>query len=184
MSAIDTSLSGTLTGAKTSNRFNELTSEDFVKIMFTELSNQDPLKPNDSNALLQQMSSLRSIESDLALSKKLDAVVSQNQLATAGGLLGKYVTGYTENFEPAEGIVRSVTQTTSGPVLNLAGGARVPFGNVNQFKEPPASSTPTGNSGGTGNTGGTGTTPPRNTTPPQQSNPNTPVSGNTTAPGT
>lgn len=182
MSTIDTSLSGTLSGVPSGNRFNELTSEDFVKIMFTELSNQDPLKPNDSNALLQQMSSLRSIESDLALSKKLDAVVSQNQLATAGGLLGKYVTGYTDVFEPAEGIVRSVTQTLDGPVLNLVNGARVPFGNVTQFREPPAPTTPTTP---TGNTGGT-TNPPQPASPPtpRLADPDHPMSDDTDAPGT
>ena len=79
--------------------FSSLKSQDFVKIMFTELSNQDPLKPNDSNALLEQMSSLRSIQSDLDLSEKLEALVSQNQMASASGLLGRLVSGVSENNE-------------------------------------------------------------------------------------
>jgi hypothetical protein len=91
--------------------------------MFTELSNQDPLKPNDSNTLLQQFSSLRNIEANLSLQDKLGAVVSQGQLSTAGSLLGKYISGYTDNFVPAEGIVKSVSQSSDGPVLNLANGS-------------------------------------------------------------
>ena len=45
------------------SRFNELASEDFIQIIFTELTNQDPLAPNDTSALLDQLNSIRSIES-------------------------------------------------------------------------------------------------------------------------
>src|SRR5947207_52603 len=118
------------------DRFSELTTSDFVKIMFTELSNQDPLKPNDSNTLLQQFSSLRNIEADMALQNKLETVVSQGQLLTAGNLLGKYVLGFTDNFSPAEGFVNSVSQTADGPVLNLSDGSRVAFKNIKQIYDP------------------------------------------------
>ena len=69
----------------TADRDKYMADEEFVKIMFTELSNQDPLKPNDSNQMLQQLSSLRSIQSDIELSNKLESIVTQNQLAFAWG---------------------------------------------------------------------------------------------------
>jgi len=56
--AIDQSVS-----ALSSNRFSELKSEDFIRIIFTELANQDPLQPNDTGALLDQLNSIRDIES-------------------------------------------------------------------------------------------------------------------------
>ena len=161
MSAISSSLSGT-SALSTGNsgiasQFSQLTSEDFVKIMMTELTSQDPLKPNDSNALLQQFSSLRNIESSLALQNKLTDVVSQNQLSTAGSLLGKYVQGYTDNFDAVEGTVKSISQTASGPVLNLASGARIPFKNIANILDR-SSTTTTGTIGTNGTTGTTGTT--------------------------
>ena len=170
-SSIASSLDSTVSQAETAatpSRFNELTSSDFVKIMLTELSNQDPLKPNDSSALLQQFSSIRNIEADLALQTKLETVVTQGQLSTAGSLLGKYVVGFTDNFADAEGFVNSISQTASGPVLNLSDGSRVSFKNISQIYDP---------LGGTGNpttnpttnpTGNTTGTPPTNppTTPP------------------
>lgn len=147
MSALSSSLSGAgglgIAPSAAPSRFGQLKSEDFVKIMFTELTNQDPLKPNDSNTLLQQFSSLRNIEADISLQKKLGEVVSQGQLSTAGALLGKYVQGYTENFDPTEGVVRSITQTADGPVLNLVNGARIPFKNVHSIFDPPTATTPT-----------------------------------------
>lgn len=146
------------------SRFSELTSEQFVKILFTELSNQDPLKPNDSNALLQQVSSIRSIESDLALQNKLQSVVTQNQLSTAGALLGKYVTGLSESLDPVEGTVRSVSQTKDGPVLVLASGARIPFESVNQIRDPATTNNTQTNP--TSDSTPTPTPTPTNQTPP------------------
>ena len=136
-------------GADAANGFSDLSSEEFVKIIFTELSKQDPLKPNDSSALLEQMSSLRSIQSDIDLSRKLESMVTQNQLASAGNMIGKYVSGYTAGFERTEGYVISISRTSEGPVLNLDTGLRIPFDNVDEmidpsiFGPPPTQPTPT-----------------------------------------
>ena len=137
MSSIGT-VSGLGTVSPNQNAFSELTSEEFVKIMFTELSNQDPLKPNDSSALLDQMSSLRSIQSDIDLSSKLEAMVAQNQLAAAGGLIGKYVSGVSTGNQRVEGAVLSVSRTSEGPILNLSNGYRVRFENVDEMIDPSA----------------------------------------------
>ncbi len=134
----------------TPNAFSDLTSEEFVKIMFTELSNQDPLKPNDSSALLEQMANLRSIQSDLELGKRLDALTTRNELAAAGGLIGKLVSGLTESGERIIGAVRSVSRTKDGPVLNLDNGARVAFSRVDEMAEP----APAGDAGGGDESGG------------------------------
>jgi len=120
-----------------SDAFSDLTSEDFVKIMFTELSNQDPLKPNDSNALLQQMSNLRSIQSDLDLSDKLNSLVSQNQMSSASNLLGKVISGVSEDSERVIGVVSTVSRTDDGPVLTLTDGTRVHFDQVDELADLP-----------------------------------------------
>lgn len=118
------------------NAFSALTSEQFVKIMFSELSSQDPLKPNDSNQLLQQMSNLRNIEADLQLQSKLGTLVSQNQLSSASGMIGAYVSGISEDSRRVEGIVARVSQTKDGPVLTLTSGARVPFSKLDEIADP------------------------------------------------
>jgi len=130
--------------------FSDLKSQDFVKIMFTELSNQDPLKPNDSNALLQQMSSLRSIQSDLDLSSKLESLVSQNQMASASNLLGRYVSGLSETNQRVIGVVATVSRTSDGPVLTLDDGTRVPFSQVDELAGAPSQPSSPGGTGGHG----------------------------------
>jgi hypothetical protein len=74
-------------GQRTPNRFNEMTSEDFMKIIFTELENQDPLQPNDTSALLDQLGSIRSIESDVKLTEQLQALVRENRESACRGEL-------------------------------------------------------------------------------------------------
>jgi len=132
-----TSLDPAQLSSATPNAFSELNSEEFVKIMFTELGHQDPLKPNDSAALLQQMSSLRSIQSDIELSNKLQSLVNENQLASAGNMIGRLVSGLTEDNLRVYGTVISVSRTDHGPILNLNNGFRVPFSSVDEMTDPP-----------------------------------------------
>lgn len=118
------------------NGFAELTSSQFVQIMFTELTNQDPFEPNDSQAMLDQLSSLRSIESDIRLGDQLDKVVSRTEFAAASQLIGQLVSGISEQSTRVVDIVFSVSQTDDGPVLNLMSGQRVRMDNVIEVTSP------------------------------------------------
>jgi len=134
-SAID-SLTNPSASATKASRFSDLSSEQFTKIMFAELKNQDPLKPNDSAQLLDQIANLRSIESNLSMESKLKALVSQNQLSTAGTLIGASISGISETNERVTGIVRAVNRTDAGPVLMLKSGVRIPFDQVDSITLP------------------------------------------------
>jgi flagellar basal-body rod modification protein FlgD len=123
-------VSSSRAAATTPNAFSDLTSEQFVKIMFTELTKQDPTKPTDSNTLLQQMSSLRTIQSSLDLSRQIDSLVSQNQFAAAATMIGRRVEGLDDLNFRAVGRVVSVSRTADGPVLRLETGQRMRFDKV------------------------------------------------------
>ncbi|VAX41197.1 hypothetical protein MNBD_PLANCTO03-411 [hydrothermal vent metagenome] len=114
---------------------NGLSSEEFFQLIFAEMSNQDPLKPNDTSALLDQIANIRSIESDVDLVDKLGELVGQNEMAAGAGLIGRLVSGLSEASERVTGIVNSVSRTEEGVVLNLDGGMRVPMGDVDRVLE-------------------------------------------------
>ena len=114
---------------------NGLSSEEFLQLIFTEMSNQDPLEPNDTSALLDQIANIRSIESDVDLVDKLGELVGQNEMAAGAGLIGRLVSGLSEANERVTGIVNSVSRTEEGVVLNLDGGMRVPMGDVDRVLE-------------------------------------------------
>jgi len=139
MSAIDTATSTAAAAtAKPGGDFGVLSNNEFLQIIFTELTNQDPLSPNETKDLLQQISVIRGIESDTALTDSLGTLVNQNALAQAGGLIGKFVTGRNELGDKAEDFVLSVTSTTDGPVLNLLNGQRIAMDKIEEIIDPAA----------------------------------------------
>ncbi len=120
----------------TPNQFSEMSSEDFIKIIFTELANQDPFDPNDSAALLQQLSSIRSIESDLRLTQQLQALVQENQLASAGNLIGKIVGGLTEENDRVAGYAVAVHREGSKVYIELDKGWLIPASGIETVFDP------------------------------------------------
>lgn len=154
-------MSGTSTASAGANRFTDMSSEEFIRIIFTELQNQDPFQPNDSGALLEQLNSIRSIESDMQLSKRLEDIVFQNQLSGAGNLIGKRVAGLTEDAQRVGGTVQSVARSDDRIALVLDNGWIIPLENVEYIDQAPGA-------------GGATTSPP---TPPAPAvTPNTVIS--------
>lgn len=132
--AIDSVLgAGEGTRTEAGDAFSRLSSEEFTKIILTELQNQDPLQPNDTGALLEQLSSIRSIQSDMELSTRIESVVSQNEFASAAGLIGRRVSGLSETSQRVEDEVVSVSRTDSEAVLNLKGGKRMPMSGLDRI---------------------------------------------------
>ncbi|MGI9012754.1 MAG: flagellar hook capping FlgD N-terminal domain-containing protein [Phycisphaerales bacterium] len=120
----------------TPSRFQEMTSEDFIRIIFTELSNQDPFEPNDSAALLDQLNSIRSIESDLQLTDRLNNLITQNQLAGAGALLGSFATGLSDDFGRVDGFVIGVSRAGDKVHLELDNGFRISMDQLESVIDP------------------------------------------------
>lgn len=120
------------------SRFNEMSSEEFMKIIFTELQQQDPFKPNDSSALLEQLNSIRSIESDLQMGEQLESIVFQNQLASAGNLIGKRVGGLSTENTRVAGTVKSVSRVGDEIGLLLNNNWVIPMENVEYIDQQPA----------------------------------------------
>ncbi|XVJ59076.1 MAG: hypothetical protein HEQ23_06615 [Tepidisphaera sp.] len=120
-------ISGFGTNSNVGQGMSGLTTEDFTKLILTELTNQDPLAPNDTNTLLQQMSTLRSIQSNMDLSNNLSDITAQNEFIAAAGMIGKRVEGLNLDLERVTAEVESVSRTQGGIVLNLVGGDRMPM---------------------------------------------------------
>ena len=124
-----TSVAGSSQGAGVGG----LSSDEFLKIIFEELSQQDPLEPNDTNALLEQLSTIRSIESDINLGDKLEVIAAQGELGAASGLIGDFISGIDEENQRVADFVGSVSRTGEGVVLNLVSGQRVRMDRVDEI---------------------------------------------------
>jgi flagellar basal-body rod modification protein FlgD len=107
-----------------------LTSEDFIRIIFTELSHQDPFQPSDSSALLQQLNSIRSIESDIKLMDRLQSLVVENRIASATSMIGRDVQGLDTMRQRVVGTVIGITRQDEAVTLQLSSGQRIPIEDV------------------------------------------------------
>lgn len=121
--------------ASAPNGFAELSSGEFLQIILSELSNQDPLAPNDTAAILEQLSSIRNIESQVALEGKLDALVTQNAVAAGSRMIGSYVKGLNNLNNPVEGLVESMSVQNGKPILNLSDGTALPAERVTEVTD-------------------------------------------------
>lgn len=131
--AIGSSRTTATSGAGTG--FSSLSSADFTKLIFEELTNQDPLAPNDTNALIQQIANIRSIQSDLDLSDRLGGLVAQQEFTAASNTIGKLVSGLNDDNARVTDTVRSVVRTPEGTVLALADGSLVSFDRVDLIRD-------------------------------------------------
>ena len=88
---------------------NDIDLSEFLKLMLTELQNQDPLNPTDNAALLQQVGELRGISSNDQLVTTLKGFSNTQELTTASSLIGKSVKGLDVQSKEVSGEVTSVS---------------------------------------------------------------------------
>jgi flagellar basal-body rod modification protein FlgD len=132
---------GSTTGTgQVPNNLN-LTASDFVKMMITQLQNQDPLNPTDSGQMMQQMSEIGQMQSTTQLQTTLSTLGSQTQIGAASSLLGKKVTGIDATNNTVSGLVSSVQVNSSGVNLLLDSGSTLPLSGVTGITPAPVATT-------------------------------------------
>jgi flagellar basal-body rod modification protein FlgD len=85
--------------------------QDFLKILLTQLTYQDPLKPMDNQEFMAQMAQFSSLEQARQLGDKVDRLLGLQAATQSVGLIGR-----TVEINTADGAVAG--QVTA---LNLAG---------------------------------------------------------------
>ncbi len=115
----------------------ELKAEDFIKMMITQLQNQDPMEPAKNEELLAQMSQIGQLQSSTMMQESLKGLVMQNQIGSAGNLIGKTVQGLDDKNEPINGIVNSVRVEGDKLFLELDSGKRLSMERVTGIATAP-----------------------------------------------
>jgi flagellar basal-body rod modification protein FlgD len=87
----------------------DLDINQFLQLMVSELTNQDPLNPMDNTQLVQQLGELRSIAASDQLSTTLQSMQTQQSLTTASTMIGKTVTALGSDGNDVTGTVSSVS---------------------------------------------------------------------------
>jgi len=91
------------------NSLEDLDINQFMQLMITELTNQDPLNPMDNTQLVQQLGHIRQIAATNQLTGTLTEMQVGQSLTTAGSLLGKHVNALTSAGDSVSGVVDRVS---------------------------------------------------------------------------
>ena len=128
------------TGNKVPGSTNKLAlkTEDFIKMMITQLQQQDPMEPAKNEQLLAQMSQIGQLQSSTQLQESLKGIVQQNQIGAAAGLIGKSVKGVDADNNEIAGLVTSVRVTDDGAELELDNGKALSLSRVTSIATQPA----------------------------------------------
>jgi flagellar basal-body rod modification protein FlgD len=118
--------------AQNSDAFKDLNLDTFIQLLVSELQNQDPMNPMDNAQILNQVSQIRAIESNTRLTDTLDSVLRGQNVSTASSLLGKKISGLTDQGDKVQGIVDRVTVADGATTLHV-GGNQVSLKNIGEI---------------------------------------------------
>jgi flagellar basal-body rod modification protein FlgD len=93
--------------------YNDLDTDSFLKLLISELQNQDPLNPMENADMIQQIGQIREIGATDQLTSTLSNLASSQELVTASSLIGQKVTGLADDASEVDGIVDRITVVTN-----------------------------------------------------------------------
>lgn len=98
--------------------------QDFLKILVTQLSFQDPLKPIDNQAFIAQIAQFTALEQTRQLNDGVNTLLNIQSTTQSIDLIGKTVEVATETGEKIVGKVSTLTFVQGQPrlVVTLADG--------------------------------------------------------------
>ena len=93
--------------------------DEFLKLLITELQYQDPMNPMSNHEILQQLSQIREVESNMRLIDTLESVRLGQNMAAASSMIGRPIAGLTDDSQLVVGRVDRVSIVDGQPKLNV-----------------------------------------------------------------
>ena len=116
-------------------------SEVFMHLLVTQLRNQDPSSPMDTNQMIAQTTQLAQMEKMTQMAETSTEDFSLQMRIAAASFVGKQVTYTGKDGVTVTGVASSVSFAGAVPTVSV-GGVNVPLDLVSGITTVPASSTP------------------------------------------
>jgi flagellar basal-body rod modification protein FlgD len=116
----------------TSDAFNKMDLGQFIKLLVTEMQNQDPMNPMDNSQILQQISQIKAIASNDKMSTTLSSMQLQQNMISGSVLMNQTIAGLTDQGNKVNGVVDKIS-VDSGAVILHVGKDTVQLKNVSEI---------------------------------------------------
>jgi flagellar basal-body rod modification protein FlgD len=113
------------TKKKQAEKSTTLNYDNFLRLLLTQMKNQDPTAPMKSTEYMGQLASFSQVEQSVNTNNKLDSLLKSTSLTQAQGLVGRTITSADNSVT---GQVTSVQVTDTGVVAHLNNGKDIPYG--------------------------------------------------------
>lgn len=118
--------------SKTTTGTSVLGKDQFLKILITQLQNQDPMQPMEDKEFIAQMAQFSSVEQLMNISTQMTAM--SQSLGSVSGLIGKNITWNDAATElPKSGNVESIV-VSSGVQYAVVGSERIALTDIKQIQ--------------------------------------------------
>lgn len=97
---------------------NNLTLNDFLKVLLTQLTYQDPLKPMDNQQFMAQMAQFTNLQQTQELNTNIQRLLTNQAAFQSVGLIGHTV-DLTTSSGPQTGRVTALSLTNAAPLLSV-----------------------------------------------------------------
>ena len=104
-----------------------LSASDFLKLLVTQLTNQDPTNPLNPTQMISQTSTLTMVEDITQMNQALSAMESGQQLSQAVSMLSKQVSYQLPGASSTQSGTVSSVQMVSGTPMLMVNGSQVPL---------------------------------------------------------
>jgi flagellar basal-body rod modification protein FlgD len=98
-----------------------LDQDDFLKLLVTKMSAQDPMNPQQDTEFISQMAQFSSLEQAKSMTADMATLKSQQEVLTANGLIGRAVSVTDGKSQIAQGMVTSVSMNDGSPEVVING---------------------------------------------------------------
>jgi|SRR6185312_5545412 len=98
-----------------------LSQQDFLNLLVTQMTAQDPLNPMSNQDMLAQMVQFSTLNANTTMQSALGQMQSTEEVAQATGLIGRQVTVQVDQNTMSQGIVSGVDTSGTSPEIIIDG---------------------------------------------------------------
>lgn len=109
---------GAVGASPTNLQSSNISMQDFLNILLTQLTYQDPLKPMDNQEFMAQLAQFTTLGQTQELNGKIDSLLSTQASMQAIGLIGRTIQ-YTTSAGTQSGTVASLSWAGTTPELSI-----------------------------------------------------------------
>lgn len=89
---------------------------DYMKLLVTQLQNQNPLEPMDNNEIASQLAQFSQLQQLETMNSNFEKVLATTERTYAGSLIGKEISFITQTPDGAQEITRGTVQEINNNV--------------------------------------------------------------------